>query len=182
MNEVLNYIWIYSVHFNHPLAITKSVLSMANSVDPDETPHYAASHLGLNCHLHRWGRGSVYKCLVFVCLFDLILYIPVNIFSVMPVQVFLGWTSTKQGLYIMCIAQGHNAVTPVRLKLTTPRSRVKHATTEPLRSHKWLVHNAQVVSLETCVSTPLNVCLFRTLIRDSENQTDHCYYQSAHTE
>ena len=33
-------------------------------------------------------------------LFDLILYIPVNNFSVMLGQVFLGWASTKLGL--MC--------------------------------------------------------------------------------
>ena len=35
----------------------------------------------------------------------------------------------------MCLAQGHNAVTPVSLKPTAPRSRVKHSTctTEPLR-------------------------------------------------
>ena len=41
-------------------------------------------------------------------LFDLILYILVNIFSLMLDWVFLGWTSTKQGL--MCLAQGHNVV------------------------------------------------------------------------
>ena len=34
----------------------------------------------------------------------------------------------------MCLAQGHNAVTPVRLKPVASRSRVKHSTTEPLRS------------------------------------------------
>ena len=34
----------------------------------------------------------------------------------------------------MCLAQGHNAVTPVRLEPAAPRSRVKHSTTEPLRS------------------------------------------------
>ena len=34
----------------------------------------------------------------------------------------------------MCLAQGHKAVTPLRLKPTAPRSRVKHSTTEPLRS------------------------------------------------
>ena len=34
----------------------------------------------------------------------------------------------------MCLAQGHNAVTPVRLESAAPRSRVKHYTTEPLRS------------------------------------------------
>ena len=35
----------------------------------------------------------------------------------------------------MCLAQGHSTVTPVRLKPAAPRSRVKHSTTEPLRSH-----------------------------------------------
>ena len=39
-------------------------------------------------------------------LFGFILYIPANIFSVMLGQVFLGWTSTKQGL--ISLAQGHN--------------------------------------------------------------------------
>ena len=29
--------------------ITKSVFILANSVDPDEMPHFAASHLGLCC-------------------------------------------------------------------------------------------------------------------------------------
>ena len=40
-------------------------------------------------------------------------------------QVFLGWTSTKQR--IKCLVQGHNAVPPVRLKPTTPQSRVNDA-------------------------------------------------------
>ena len=31
----------------------------------------------------------------------------------------------------MCLAQGHNAVTPVRLKHAALQSRVKHSTTEP---------------------------------------------------
>ena len=39
----------------------------------------------------------------------------------------------------MCLAQGHNAVTLVRLKPATPRSRVKHSTTEPLHSLLLLV-------------------------------------------
>ena len=43
----------------------------------------------------------------------LLLYILVNNLSVTSGGVFLGWTSTKLGL--MCLAQGHNAVTPVRL-------------------------------------------------------------------
>ena len=37
----------------------------------------------------------------------------------------------------MCLAQGHNTVMPVRLEPAAPQSRVKHSTTEPLRS---LIH------------------------------------------
>ena len=49
--------------------------------------------------------------------------------------ILLSWTSTKLGK--MCLAQGHNAVTPVRrLEPVAPRSRVKHSSTEPLRSPK----------------------------------------------
>ena len=44
----------------------------------------------------------------------------------MSEQIFLGYTSTKQGL--MCLAQGHNAVTPVKLEPATPRSPVDHCT------------------------------------------------------
>ena len=65
-------------------------------------------------------------------MFDLIINVPVNNFSVMSGQVFLGRISTKQGL--MCLAPGHNTVMPVRLELATPWSPVKQSTTEPLRS------------------------------------------------
>ena len=41
----------------------------------------------------------------------------------------------------MCLAQGHNAVTPVRLKPAAPHSRVKHSTTEPRRSLKVMNEN-----------------------------------------
>ena len=58
---------------------------------------------------------------------------PITNLSVIQGRVFLGRTSTKLGL--MCLAQGHNAVTPLRLEPAAPRSRVKHSTTEPLRSH-----------------------------------------------
>ena len=71
---------------------------------------------------------------IYFCLFDLILYIPVNNLSVISGQVFLGWTSTNQGL--MCLAQGHNAVMPMRLEPAALQARVKHSTTEPLCSQK----------------------------------------------
>ena len=62
----------------------------------------------------------------------LILDVPVNNLLVMLGRVFLGWTSTKQGF--MCLAQGHNTVTPVRLEPAALQSRVKRSTTEPLLS------------------------------------------------
>ena len=40
-------------------------------------------------------------------------------------------------LGLLCLAPGHNTVTPVRLVPTSPRSRVKHSTTEKLRSLEW---------------------------------------------
>ena len=49
--------------------------------------------------------------MVFI-LFDFILHVPVNNFSVMSGRVSLGLTSTKQ--WLMCFAQGHNPVTPER--------------------------------------------------------------------
>ena len=65
---------------------------------------------------------------------------PSQQFSVMSGRVFLGLTSTKQR--IKCLAQGYNAVAPVRLKPTTPLSRVKHSTTEPPRSIWFIIDMA----------------------------------------
>ena len=62
-------------------------------------------------------------------LFDLILYVPANDFSVMSGRVFLSLTSTKQGL--MCLAQGHHQRSDAG-EPATPQSQVKHSITEPL--------------------------------------------------
>ena len=61
---------------------------------------------------------------------------PINNLSVKQGGVFLGWTSTKLGK--LCLAQGsqHSDDDETRTNsLTASRSRVKHSTTEPLRSH-----------------------------------------------
>ena len=39
----------------------------------------------------------------------------------------------ESNISLMCRAQGHTAVPPVRLEPAVPRSWVKHSTTEPLR-------------------------------------------------
>ena len=75
---------------------------------------------GVRKKLQFYGEKKPYLNKYFV--FDLILYVPVNNLSATLGRVFLGWTIPKLGL--MCLAQGHNTVTPV-----------KHSTTEPLRSH-----------------------------------------------
>ena len=61
------------------------------------------------CTIHEAGNQLITRQ---TCLFDLNLYVPVNNLSVTSGRVFLSWTSTKLGL--MCLAQGHNAVTPLR--------------------------------------------------------------------
>ena len=50
-----------------------------------------------------------------------------------------GLTGTKLGF--MRLAQGHNAMTPVRLEAAATRYRVKHSTTEPLRSEDEVLVN-----------------------------------------
>ena len=56
----------------------------------------------------------------------------------------------------MCLAQGHNAVTPVRLEPTALWSRVKHSTTEPLRSHFRTVTRYNIpVEKQTSLGTSL---------------------------
>ena len=91
----------------------------------------------LNTNFSKWLYWDLF------CLFDFILYVPVNDLSVMSRHVFLGWTSTKLGL--MCLAQGHKAVMPVRLEPTAPRSRIKHSTTEPLHSLFIVVYRTHVL-------------------------------------
>ena len=59
----------------------------------------------------------------------------INNHLVIKGRVFLGWTSTKLGL--MILLKDHNAVMQVRLKPAAPQSRVKHSTTEPLRSNSF---------------------------------------------
>ena len=86
----------------------------------------------------------VYKSLIYFVWFDSSR--PINNLSVIKGRVFLGWTSTKLGL--MCLAQRHNTVMPVRLEPAVPRSWVKHSTTETQRS--WGMYKRAEYLLELC--------------------------------
>ena len=46
----------------------------------------------------------------------------------------------------MCLAQGHNAVTPVRLEPTAPQPGVKHSTTVPPFLHVWVLKRTHLGS------------------------------------
>ena len=70
----------------------------------------------------------------FVCFFDLILYVPSTIFQLNRDGSF--WVEPILSYDNCVLLKNHNAVTPVRLEPAASRSRVKHSTTEPLRSHK----------------------------------------------
>ena len=83
-----------------------------------------------------WGSTDKY-----IQWFDLIWFFAFHHnLSVIKGRVFLGRTSTKLG--IMCLAQGHNAVTPVRLDPVASPSRVKNSTTEPLLSLVYTMEQA----------------------------------------
>ena len=81
-------------------------------MDPD--PVWSGNTLSVIVASITFSADVKNRCLL-LCLFDLILYVPVNSFSVKSGRVFLG---TKQEL--MCLAQGHDTVLPMRLEPTTP--------------------------------------------------------------
>ena len=72
--------------------------------------------------------------LCYFCLFDLILYAT----SISYKGTGLHGLNRYQAR-INVLAQGHTAVMPVRLEPAAPRSRVKHSTTEPLRSQYFVM-------------------------------------------
>ena len=67
-----------------------------------------------------------------VCLFDFILYVPSAIFQLN--RDGSSWVEPVLSLDKCVLLKDHDAVTPVRLKPAAPLFRVKHSTTEPLRS------------------------------------------------
>ena len=69
---------------------------------------------------------------LFVCLFDLILYVPSTIFQLS--RDGSSWVEPVLSYDKCVLIKDHNAVTPVRLEPAAPRSRVKHCTIEPLHS------------------------------------------------
>ena len=65
-------------------------------------------------------------------LFDLILYFPAIIFQIN--RDVSSWVEPVISWDKWVLLKDHNTVTPVGLEPLAPRSRVKHSTTEPLRS------------------------------------------------
>ena len=65
-------------------------------------------------------------------LFDLILYVPSTIFQLN--RDGSSWVEPVLSSDKCVLLKDHSAVTPVRLEAAASRSRVKHSTTEPLRT------------------------------------------------
>ena len=70
-----------------------------------------------------------------ICLFDLILYVPLTIFQLN--RDGSSWVEPVLSMDKCVLLKDHNTVMRVRLEPAAPKSRVKHSTTEPLGSlHK----------------------------------------------
>ena len=98
-------------------------------------PRSATSDLVLHCLLmsHKKDARLIW---VMVCLFDSILYVSSTIFQLsIDGSSLVGPVLSKDKCVFL---KDHKAVTPVRLEPAAPRSRVRHSTTEPLRSLIWI--------------------------------------------
>ena len=71
--------------------------------------------------------------ILFVCLFVLIIHVPSTIFKLN--RDGSSWVEPILSYDKCVLFKDHNAVTRVRLELAASQSRVKHSTSEPLRSH-----------------------------------------------
>ena len=79
-----------------------------------------------------WPLKTGFTVGCFVCVFDLILYVPSTIFQFN--RDGSSWVEPVLSLDKCVLLKDHNAVTPVRLEPAASLSQVKHSTTEPLRS------------------------------------------------
>ena len=87
---------------------------------------------------------SIVKILLAESLFDLILYVPSTIFQLY--RDGSSWIESVLSKDKCVLLKDHNTVTPVRLEPAALRSRVKHSTTEPLRSQTrrdWIINYMQ---------------------------------------
>ena len=121
----------YTLHMHHSLQL----YSNHDFCLTNKNNHNA--YVPVFCALTNFCIHTGWSAPFFFVLYKLILNVSLNNLSVMFGRVFLDWTHTKQGL--ICLAQGHNAVMPVRLEPADLQSLVKHSTTEPLTSSRPLL-------------------------------------------
>ena len=107
--------------------------------------------------------------MIFVCLFDLILYVPSTIFQLNRDE--SSWVEPVQSQDKCVLLKDHNTVTPVRLEPTAPQTRVKHSTTEPLRS---LHPHDEVIYTIICCFKIITILIIRITII-MENNLSHAF-------
>ena len=103
-------------------------------------------------------------------LFVLILYVPVNKFSVMSGQFFLGWTSTKQRKN--CLAKGHNTVSPLAGNLLI-RSKWSASWGRDLEEAQIVYHLSSQIetnSISYCISLKIVCINIRSVKQISERK------------
>ena len=91
--------------------------------------------------------AAINHWIMFVCL---IFYVSSTIFQLNRER--SSWVEPVLSWDKCVLLKDHNAVTPVRLKPVASASRVKHSTTEPLRSRHWIKGKDKV----TCYSDSLH--------------------------
>ena len=92
------------------------------------------------------------------CLFDLILNVPSTIFQLYRDE--SSWVEPVLSKDKCVLLKDHNAVTLVRLEPAALRSRVKHSTTEPLRSQSITPCDVKKWTLKmglSCYNTSMNM-------------------------
>ena len=123
-------------------------------------------------HFVNFLRLYTFKKADFV-LFDLILYVPSTIFQLNRDRSF--WVEPVLSEDKWVLLKDHNTVTPMRLEPAAPRSRVKHSTTEPLRSQEnsllfYIVFLCYLEDLHMCIlSLQASYIDLRQMLIQSEN-------------
>ena len=101
----------------------------------------------------------MYLCFVWFVWFDSLR--PINNLSVIKGRVFLGWTSTKLGLMFLL-----KDTMQWRRWGSNLRSRVKHSTTEPLRSHVFM--SLKIVFILANSADPDEITHFKWVLWQTE--------------
>ena len=111
---------------------------------------------------------------LFVCLFDLILYVPSTIFQLY--RDGSTWVEPVLSLVKCVLLKDHNAVTPVRLEPAALQPLIKHSTTEPLRS----LYRSRKVFAKIMQYIYNNICTYLQMVNNHWYQQTYTFNSQVH--